>query len=213
MTYVYLLKGNENFYKIGITQNISSRLKNINNSNHDSVSVVTCWLVEDAIAVERMLHTKYAQQRTKAGGEWFKFTPEEALEVCMEIHRVPGFTQKPIEREMRETARTLATSQSRIEEEIGIIRREIERIKSPKQNTIVQQEQPKLIEKKSKVNDDELMQHAREVILKYDTASTSFLQRKLSVGFARAARIMDKLEEEGFISNEFPRRVLGKLII
>lgn len=36
-------------------------------------------------------------------------------------------------------------------------------------------------------------------MLETGTASTSFLQRKLSVGYARGAKIMDQLEEKGII--------------
>jgi S-DNA-T family DNA segregation ATPase FtsK/SpoIIIE len=46
---------------------------------------------------------------------------------------------------------------------------------------------------------DSLYEEARETITTNDKASTSFLQRKLRIGYARAARIMDMLEEDGII--------------
>lgn len=46
---------------------------------------------------------------------------------------------------------------------------------------------------------DELINKAIEVILENNNASTSFLQRKLGVGYARGARIIDELEEMGII--------------
>ncbi len=48
--------------------------------------------------------------------------------------------------------------------------------------------------------DDILLEQAKQAILDNpDKASTSFLQRKLSIGYSRAARMIDLLEEEGFI--------------
>jgi len=48
-------------------------------------------------------------------------------------------------------------------------------------------------------DDDELVQQAIEIIMETRKASATMLQRKLGVGFARAARIMDILEEQGII--------------
>lgn len=45
-------------------------------------------------------------------------------------------------------------------------------------------------------NDDELVEKAIQVISQTRKASATLLQRKLGVGFARAARIMDVLEEK-----------------
>lgn len=48
-------------------------------------------------------------------------------------------------------------------------------------------------------NDDELYEEARETVVKTGKASTSYLQRKLKIGYARAARIIDMLEERGVV--------------
>lgn len=47
---------------------------------------------------------------------------------------------------------------------------------------------------------DELLNEAINLVVEYNQASTSFLQRRLRVGFNRASRIMDELEERGIIS-------------
>lgn len=60
--------------------------------------------------------------------------------------------------------------------------------------------------------DDELYEQARTVVLEAGKASTSYIQRKLRVGYARAARIMDVLEERGVIGpadGSKPREVIG----
>ena len=58
---------------------------------------------------------------------------------------------------------------------------------------------------------DPLFEKAAEVVIETGTASTSFLQRKLSVGYARGAKIIDQLEEYGVIGKpegSKPRQVL-----
>ncbi|MFA6474954.1 MAG: DNA translocase FtsK 4TM domain-containing protein [Patescibacteria group bacterium] len=47
--------------------------------------------------------------------------------------------------------------------------------------------------------DDELLPAAKKVIVDSQKASASLLQRRLRVGYARAARLLDILEEQGFI--------------
>lgn len=58
---------------------------------------------------------------------------------------------------------------------------------------------------------DELLPEAIKIVVEYEQASTSFLQRRLRIGFNRASRIMDELEERGVISpkdGSRPRQVL-----
>lgn len=46
---------------------------------------------------------------------------------------------------------------------------------------------------------DSLYEQARSIVLETQTASTTFLQRKLKIGYARAASLMDELETRGII--------------
>lgn len=60
-------------------------------------------------------------------------------------------------------------------------------------------------------NFDPLFEKAAEVVIETGTASTSFLQRKLSVGYARGAKIIDQLQDYGVIGppdGSKPRKVL-----
>ena len=63
-------------------------------------------------------------------------------------------------------------------------------------------------------DDDEMYEEARACVMEAGKASTSYLQRKLKLGYARAARLMDKLEERGVIGpgdGAKPREVLEKI--
>jgi len=60
-------------------------------------------------------------------------------------------------------------------------------------------------------DDDELYGEAKEVVVGAGKASTSFLQRKLGVGYSRAAKLIDLLEEKGVIgpaNGSKPREIL-----
>jgi len=49
-------------------------------------------------------------------------------------------------------------------------------------------------------DEDELFSQALDIIKSEGKASTSFLQRKLQIGYNRAARIIDMMEEKGIVS-------------
>jgi len=49
------------------------------------------------------------------------------------------------------------------------------------------------------LKEDEMLPEARDVVLQSGKASASFLQRRLRIGYARAARLLDLLENEGAV--------------
>ncbi|MEK7155158.1 MAG: DNA translocase FtsK, partial [Patescibacteria group bacterium] len=60
---------------------------------------------------------------------------------------------------------------------------------------------------------DQLFEEAVRLILSANNASASFLQRKLSVGYARAARLLDELQSAGIVGGADgakPREILIK---
>lgn len=61
-------------------------------------------------------------------------------------------------------------------------------------------------------SEDELFESAKKLVIETGTASTTFLQRKLRIGYARAASLMDELEQHGIVGPSEggkPRRVLA----
>ncbi|MCK5320342.1 DNA translocase FtsK 4TM domain-containing protein [Candidatus Parcubacteria bacterium] len=60
-------------------------------------------------------------------------------------------------------------------------------------------------------DEDELLHEAREIVVNMGKASASLLQRKLRIGYARAASILDQLEEAGVVgqgNGSKPREIL-----
>ena len=49
-------------------------------------------------------------------------------------------------------------------------------------------------------DEDPLLEKAKRLAREHSRISTSFLQRRLGIGYPRAARIMDLLEEEGVVA-------------
>lgn len=65
--------------------------------------------------------------------------------------------------------------------------------------------------KKNLTQTDELFEDAVSIVLENGQASISMLQRRLKIGYARAARLIDEMEERGFISGydgPKPREIL-----
>ena len=48
-------------------------------------------------------------------------------------------------------------------------------------------------------NDDDLFYQAAEIVIRHKQGSVSLLQRKLGIGYQRAARLIDQLEEAGIV--------------
>lgn len=68
--------------------------------------------------------------------------------------------------------------------------------------------------KVSSERSDPLFDKAKTIVLETNNASTTFLQRKLKIGYARAASLIDALEAEGIIGpseGAKPRRILKKI--
>lgn len=72
---------------------------------------------------------------------------------------------------------------------------------------------PEKKEPKEEPRDDEYLEDAVRVVIQYDRSSASLLQRRLAIGYAKAARLIDQLEELGVVGparGAEPREVLVK---
>jgi DNA segregation ATPase FtsK/SpoIIIE-like protein len=93
-------------------------------------------------------------------------------------------------------------------DEIGTLKSEIE-----DKLEEVGHEEDEEIESGTELTEDELYESAKEAVISAGKASTSYLQRKLGVGYSRAAQLMDKLEDGGVIgpaNGSKPREVVGE---
>ncbi|MEX0934812.1 MAG: DNA translocase FtsK [Candidatus Paceibacterota bacterium] len=59
---------------------------------------------------------------------------------------------------------------------------------------------------------DDLYEEARDIVIRAGKGSTSYLQRKLRIGYARAASIMDQLEESGVVGEQEGSRAREVLV-
>jgi len=99
-------------------------------------------------------------------------------------------------------------SDDEIKRVVDSIREQQIEIKTSKQNEIIEE-----IEKSPTQNEvvDEFLEQAVEMVVNDGQASASYIQRKFKVGYARAARIIDQLEERGIVGGHEgskPRKVL-----
>ena len=67
-----------------------------------------------------------------------------------------------------------------------------------------------IMQKKSFISDDGLFNQAKALVIQNKNASASLLQRKLLIGYARAAQLLEMLEEQGIVGPQIgskPRKV------
>lgn len=200
MKYIYFLKAGTNHYKVGIASNVNSRVSGIQTSNPTHIDIVATKLLVNAEEVESNIHKALKEMRAGGGTEWFELTPEQAIEVAILINKNPEIdiseqvTMSAILRQQKWLQKMI---NNKLDHVINIYQRHpiVKEIKAQDKDDT---DKPK----KESVSDDDLMAQALEVFQKEGKASTSLLQRKLSVGYGKAARIMDKLEEAGFITSQ-----------
>lgn len=75
-------------------------------------------------------------------------------------------------------------------------------------------QQPSMFDEKTEEDevDDVLYEEAREMVIQTQKASTSYFQRRLRVGYSRAARLLDMLEERGVVGPADGQRTREVLI-
>lgn len=202
MKYIYFLKAGENHYKVGIASNVNSRVSGIQTSNPVHIDIVATKLVNDAEQVESNIHKALKEMRVDGGGtEWFQLTPTQAIEVAILINKNPEIdisdriTMDAIVRQQKWSQKII---NKKLDQVINVYQKHplVKQVKKIEKRQILAEPTTS----KDSMNDDDVMAKAIEVFQAEGKASTSLLQRKLSIGYAKAARVMDKLEEAGFIT-------------
>lgn len=78
MMNLYVVRSN-GYYKIGITENFKDRLGQLQTSSPLKIEPVELYEFEDARLVERVLHQRFASQRTS--GEWFSLSEGDLMDI------------------------------------------------------------------------------------------------------------------------------------
>ena len=86
-----------------------------------------------------------------------------------------------------------------------------EEVPFEKQTISLEEIEKKIVSLEETAEDEELLDEAIKIVLEAGKASTSLLQRRLKIGYARAARLLDLMEEKGIVGPQEgskPRKVL-----
>lgn len=202
MKYVYMLRVGDNHYKIGIATNVSRRVKELQTSNPNKIVVVMSRLIVNSYQVESEIHDILAELKAGGGKEWFVLTPSQAIDISIRLNDNPEFdlsdqiTHQKLFKLMQESYADLS---SKVETITSRYQKILDLDIAVKETKKADYERRKLIKRTPGLLDDETYDKAMEVCLHEGKASASLLQRHLSIGYARAARIIERLEKDGYV--------------
>jgi DNA segregation ATPase FtsK/SpoIIIE-like protein len=158
--------------------------------------------------VEKSIHQSLVKLNAGGGKEWFRMTPQQALDVAVMISNSPSLSKTDVEI-LQDLLEENLLKQQRI---MGRFNSFIEQFNHENKQTKVSDLAAGNAKKidlklkrdaaiKAKADESErLYQEAIKVCAELQKASTSLLQRRLSIGYGRAARIMERLELEGYVT-------------
>ena len=86
MRSVYLIRGNDGKYKIGIAKNPSQRIKQLQTGNSDELQLIETYQTENAYKVESALHHQYGHVRQH--GEWFDLSISDEASFKQKCERI-----------------------------------------------------------------------------------------------------------------------------
>ena len=211
MKYVYFLRNGQDYYKVGVAVNVASRVRTIQTSNPERVTLICSRLVRNAEDVETKIHSELIERKSGGGSEWFMLTPEDALEVAALINLEPQprvldrqMTIESLLADMREERQQLRAEVVGVGKMVTAVATKLvdQDTKREMNNLLIQLPQEAASEQKDEVvkpTFDQYEEMAIKIFREVGSASSSLLQRRLGIGYAKAARIVDNLEEKGFI--------------
>ena len=196
MKYVYVMRCGTDHYKVGVAKYVISRLQALQTSNPVKIEIVATRLVGDPLVIEAKMHKYLSEHRLEGGREWFKLTPEQALELLVIINQEPELVAMYNILEMNKLLKKLVADKEETDRKLERLDNYVRRKQEARE---VKKEAQETTKTPARVIEpiDTLAQKALEIFKEEGRASTSLLQRRLSIGYARAARVMDKLEEDG----------------
>jgi len=102
-------------------------------------------------------------------------------------------------------------TENEIHKVINFWKDQAEELPFEKQTISLEEIESKIVTLNEEAEDKELFKEAIKIVLEAGKASTSLLQRRLKIGYARAARLLDLMEEKGIVGPQEgskPRKVL-----
>jgi hypothetical protein len=205
MKYVYILKAGEDHYKVGVSINVSKRLNSIQTGNGHKVYLVATKLCKDYQKVERDLHLRLKAMGSGGGSEWFVLEPEDVIRLCILLNTQPEidvYANTDLNEQLKEQRIRHKHLEHKLDSILNIV--QVKHIKANEFNngidSFIHGPNPKLSHaEKSEQEDRVLYEQAIEVVKDAGKASTSLLQRRLRIGYGRAARLIEELEEQSII--------------
>jgi predicted GIY-YIG superfamily endonuclease len=95
MKSVYLIRGNDGKYKIGIAKHPIQRIKQLQTGNSEQLKLIEIYQSENARKIESALHNRYSY--VKNIGEWFDLSVTEEvnfIQICKNIDDSINYLKK-----------------------------------------------------------------------------------------------------------------------
>jgi DNA segregation ATPase FtsK/SpoIIIE-like protein len=206
------VRAGQNQYKIGISGNVDKRIAALQTSNINLVELVCAKRTTVDSQLEKKLHKKVREFSGTGGKEWFHLTPEQAIEVAIEISSAPNIDIADIvihdlkvkianiideyEVKISEEQKQIADMKAQL-----LLRASRNEVYAPSE--VSRPKVPSLQDREDArtLADEKEYTLAKEIVLKHRHASTSFLQRHMRIGYAKAARLIERMEMDGIVSS------------
>jgi DNA segregation ATPase FtsK/SpoIIIE-like protein len=173
-------------------------------------------MVSDSIAGERLAHRKLSRHRTNENREFFDVSIAEAIRVVKAIELEFPVSQSGDGHRVSGVAPADATDETlrRVCEFLKKNGPPVRRLRLGDADLEGEMGDNDGLDDLEDGSDDDLIPQAIDVLKSTRSASTSMLQRRLRIGYNRAARLMELLEQKGIVGPENgaqPREILADL--